>query len=74
MASHAVHNEIAYAFRMLFFTVPSLRASTEQRSDFELYKAVLLEAWAAIEPSAAAQALQLAARARREAHAIAADY
>jgi hypothetical protein len=74
MVSRAVHNELAYAFRMLFSTVPSLRASAEQRSDFELYKAQVFEAYAAVEPSAAAQALQLANKARSEAHAIAADY
>lgn len=72
--AHAVHNEVAYGFRMLFSMVPSLRASAEQRSDFELLKAHVFEAWAAVEPSAAAQALQLANKARREAHAIAADY
>jgi hypothetical protein len=72
--SHVVHNEVGYAFRVLFSTVPSLRASAEQRSDFHLFKAEVLEAWAATDPSAAAQALQLADKARREAHAIALDY
>lgn len=74
MASHAVHNEVAYAFHSLFCMVPSLRAPAQQRAGYHLFKSEVFEAWAAIEPSAAAQALQLAARARREAHAIAADY
>jgi hypothetical protein len=73
-AAQAVHTEVAYQFRMLFSMVPSLRAPAEQRADFELYKAVVFEAYAVIEPVSAAQALQRAANAKHEAHAIAADF
>ncbi|MGH3539303.1 MAG: hypothetical protein ACRDQJ_13620 [Pseudonocardiaceae bacterium] len=73
-AVQVVLTEIGYGFRMLFATIPSLRASAEQRSDFELYKAQLFEAWAAVAPSCAAQALQQADKAKREAHAINLDY
>lgn len=70
MASRAIDNEVAWAIRSMLAVVPSLRASAEQRSDFQLYKAEVYEAWAVRDPSIAAQAMQIAAAARREAHAI----
>jgi hypothetical protein len=74
MASRAINNEIGYAIRLLLSSIPTLRASAEQRSDFHLLKAEVYELWAAAEPGIAAQAIAIAADARREAHAINLDY
>ena len=74
MVSRVLLNEVAYAFRLWLSSVPSLQAPADQRSYFQLMKAEALEALAATEPSVAAQAMQLADKARREAHAIALDY
>lgn len=73
-SSQVIMNEVAYHIRALLGVVPSLRASAEQRSDFQLYKAEVYEAWAVADPARAAQAMQVVTAARREAHAIALDY
>lgn len=73
-SSRAINTEIGYAIRLLLSSIPTLRASTEQRSDFHLLKAEIYELWAAAEPSIAAQALVIANASRREAHAINLDY
>jgi hypothetical protein len=54
-SSRLINNEVAYAIRTWLASVPSLAAPAEQRS-------YLL---AAADPSVAAQALQLADKARR---------
>lgn len=72
--SSIVNSELGYALRLLITSVPSLRASAEQRSDYQLLKAEVYELLAATHPAIAAQALQLADNARREAHAINLDY
>lgn len=74
MVSRAVQNEVCYAIRMYLSSIPTLRASAEQRSDFQLLKAEVFELMAGAEPSVAAQMMQIAAAARREAHAINLDY
>jgi MarR-like DNA-binding transcriptional regulator SgrR of sgrS sRNA len=73
-SSRLINNEVAYAIRTWLASVPSLGASAEQRSYFQLLKAETFELLAAADPSVAAQALQLADQARREAHAINLDY
>lgn len=73
-SSRVINNEVAYAIRLLLSSVPTLRASADQRSDYHLLKAEALELLAAADPVVAAQALQLAEKARREAHAINLDY
>jgi hypothetical protein len=73
-SSRLINDEVSYAVRLLLSTVPSLRAPAEQRSDYQLVKAEVFELLAATDPSIAAQALQLANAARREAHAINLDY
>ncbi|MGH3806768.1 MAG: AMED_5909 family protein [Pseudonocardiaceae bacterium] len=73
-SSRVVNNEVSYALRLLLSSVPALRAPAEQRSDFHLLKAEVYELLAATDPAIAAQALQLANNARREAHAISLDY
>lgn len=73
-SSRLVNTEVGYALRLLLSSVPTVRASAEQRSDFHLLKAEVYEFLAATDPSIAAQALQVADKARREAHAIALDY
>jgi len=72
--SRVIHTEVTYAVRMLLASVPTLRASADQRSDFHLLKAEVYELLAATNPAIAAQAMQVATAARREAHAIALDY
>jgi hypothetical protein len=72
--SRVIHIELGYALRLLVSSVPSLRASADQRSDYHLLKAEVLDLMAAANPTIAAQALQLADKARREAHAINLDY
>jgi hypothetical protein len=74
VSSRAINNEIAYAIRLLLSSVPTLRASAEQRSHFQLRKAETFQCLAAADPSTAAQALPLAEQARREAHAINLSY
>jgi hypothetical protein len=69
-SSRAFNNEIGYAIRLLLQTVPSLRASTDQRSDYQLFKAEVYELLAVDNPIIAAQAMQIADTSRREAHAI----
>lgn len=73
-SSQVIMNEVAYHLRSMLGVVPSLRASSEQRSDFQLYKAEVYEAWGVANPAIAAQAMQVANAARREAHAINLDY
>jgi len=73
-SSQVIINEVAYHIRSMLGVVPSLRAPADQRSDFQLYKAEVYEAWAVANPAVAAQAIQVANAARREAHAIALDY
>ncbi|MGQ0715726.1 MAG: hypothetical protein ACT4NP_00190 [Pseudonocardiales bacterium] len=72
--SRVVSSEVGYALRLMLSTVPTLRAPAEQRSDFQMLKAEVYELLAATNPAIAAQALQLANTARREAHAINMDY
>ena len=72
--SRMLHTELGYMFRQLLSSVPSLRASAEQRSDFQLLKAEFYEAAAAFNPAISAQCMETANNARREAHAIALDY
>jgi hypothetical protein len=72
--SRVVNSEVGYALRLMLSTVPTLRAPAEQRSDYHLFKAEVYELLAIDNPAIAAQALQLAAAARREAHAINLDY
>lgn len=72
--SRVVSSEVGYALRLMLSTVPTLRAPAEQRSDYQLLKAEVFELLAATHPAIAAQALQLANAARREAHAINLDY
>lgn len=76
VVSRVVLNEVAYAIRAWLTSVPSLGASAEERSIFQLRKAEVFDLLAGTQsnPCAAAQALQLAARARDEARAIAPDY
>lgn len=73
-SSRVINNEIGYAIRLLLSSVPTLRASADQRSDYHLLKAEIYELMAAGDPCIAAQALALANAARREAHAINLDY
>lgn len=73
-SSRAFTTEIGYAIRLLLQTVPSLRASADQRSDYQLFKAEVYELLAIDNPAIAAQAMQQANAARREAHAINLDY
>ncbi|MGH8473182.1 MAG: hypothetical protein ACREVJ_12160 [Gammaproteobacteria bacterium] len=73
-SSRAFTTEIGYAVRLLLQTVPSLRASADQRSDYQLFKAEVYELLAIDNPAIAAQAMQQANAARREAHAINLDY
>jgi hypothetical protein len=73
-SSRAFNNEIGYAIRLLLQTVPSLRASADQRSDYQLFKAEVYELLAIDNPARAAQALQQVSAARREAHAINLNY
>ena len=72
--SRVVLSELGYALRLLFSTVPSLRAPAEQRSDWFVLKAEVYEYMAATHPGIAAQVMQVADKARREAHAIHIDY
>jgi MarR-like DNA-binding transcriptional regulator SgrR of sgrS sRNA len=72
--SRVINNEVAYAIRTWLASVPPLGAPAEQRSYFQCLKAETFELMAAADPSIAAQALQLADKARREAHAINLDY
>jgi hypothetical protein len=72
--SRSIQTEIVYMFRELLYSIPSLRATSEQRSDFQLRKAELYEAVAAFNPTVAAQCMATANAAKREAHAIALDY
>ncbi len=74
MVSRALQNEVCYGLRMLLAMVPSLRASGEQRADYHFFKGEYFDVVAAFEPSVAAQAMQIADKARREAHAINLDY
>jgi DTW domain-containing protein YfiP len=73
-ASRVVQNEVCIAIRALLAGVPSLSATPEQRSAFQLRKAEVLDLLAATDPVVAAEARQLAARARYEARAIASEY
>lgn len=73
-SSRVIDNEIAFVLRLLLSSVPSLRASAEQRADFHLLKAELLDMWAVLDPSIAAQAQAQANKARAEAHAIHMDF
>jgi hypothetical protein len=73
-SSRAFTTEIGYAVRLLLQTVPSLRASADQRSDYQLFKAEVYDLLAIDNPAIAAQAMQQANNARREAHAIHIDY
>jgi hypothetical protein len=73
-SSRAFTTEIGYAIRLLLQTVPSLRASADQRSDYQLFKAEVYELLAIDNPAIAAQVMQQANAARREAHAINLDY
>lgn len=72
--SRVIQTEIAFMFRLLLTSVPSLRAGAEQRSDFQLLKAEFYEAMAATNPGVSAQCMQVADAARREAHAINLNY
>jgi hypothetical protein len=74
MVSRAIQAEIVYMFRLLGSTLPNLRASAEQRSDYYLYKAHVYEALAFAEPANAANALNIRDNALSEAHAINLDY
>lgn len=73
-SSSVINNEVAYALRLLLSSVPTLRASADQRSDFHILKAEIYELLAAADPAIAAQALALANTSRREAHTINLDY
>lgn len=73
-ASRIVHNEVCIAIRTLLAEVPSLSASRDQRSAWQLRKAEVLDLMAATDPAVAAEARALAARARYEARVIASDY
>jgi hypothetical protein len=73
-SSRAFTTEIGYAVRLLLHTVPSLRASADQRSDYQLFKAEVYELLAIDNPAIAAQAMQQANAGRREAHAINLNY
>lgn len=73
-SSQVIVNEVAYQIRSMLGVVPSLRAPADQRSDFQLFKAEVYDLWATANPAVAAQALQQANAARREAHAIVLDY
>lgn len=73
-SSRAFTTEIGYAVRLLLQTVPSLRASADQRSDYQLFKAEVYDLLAIDNPASAAQAIDQANAARSEAHAINIDY
>ncbi|MGI9003529.1 MAG: hypothetical protein ACR2GH_18055 [Pseudonocardia sp.] len=60
--------------RELLASVPRYGADSQQRADYQVRKAEVLDFLAAANPSQAAQAMALAARARYEARAIALDY
>lgn len=72
--SQAVNSEVGYAIRLYLSSVPTLRASADQRSDFHLLKAEVYELMGVHNPSIAAQAFAVANAARREAHVINLDY
>jgi hypothetical protein len=72
--SRTINNEVAYAVRTWLASVPSLDAPAAQRSYFQLLKVETFELMAAVDPSVAAQVLQLADKAQREAHAISLNY
>lgn len=74
MGSRVINNEVGYWIRLLLSSIPSARASAEQRSNFHLLKAEVYELAGTNDPAIAAQALQVADKARREAHAINLDY
>lgn len=74
MVSRALQNEVCYGLRMLLAMIPSLQESTEQRAYYHIFKGEFFDLVAAFEPSVAAQAMQIADKARREAHVINLDY
>ena len=72
-SSHVVNTEVGYAIRMLLAAVPPLRATAQQRSDFQLLKAEVYDLLAATNPALSAQAAHMADAARGEAHLIMSD-
>jgi hypothetical protein len=74
MVSRAIQTEVVHMFRLMYSTIPSLRAPADQRADFYVFKSTAYEALGAIEPGIAAHVQNIADKAMREAHAIALDY
>lgn len=73
MSSRPVQLEVCAAIRALLASVPPFSASIQQRADYLVRKAEVLELIAATDPCLAAQAGQLADRARQQAHALVYD-
>lgn len=67
---NVINTEIGYALRLLLNNVPSLRASADQRSDYQLLKAEVYELIAVASPNIAVLARDTADRAKGEAHLI----
>lgn len=74
MSSRAMQSEVSAVMRELLSSVPRYGADSQQRADYQLRKAEVLDFLAAANPVVAAQAMALASRARYEARAIACDY
>lgn len=74
MLSRSVQSEVCAAVRGLLSSVPPYGASSQQRADYQTRKAEVLDLIAAVDPSLAAQAGVLAARARHEARVAALEY
>lgn len=72
--SRWVQLEVSAAVRALMASIPPHESSVQQRADYHVRKAEVLDLIAATNPAWAAQATALAARARHEARAIALDY
>lgn len=70
MSSRVVQSEIGTAIRALLASIPSSTASIYQCADYQTRKAEVLDFIAATDPCLAAQAGELAVRARQEAHAL----
>lgn len=70
--SRVVQTEVCTAIRALLASVPPFMASIQQHADYQIRKAEVLDLLAATDPCLAVQAGNLAARARQEAHTIAA--
>jgi hypothetical protein len=71
MTLHLVRVETCVAIRALLSSVPRTGASAQQRADYYLRKAEVLDLLAATYPSLATPARELADQARREAARLA---